>query len=356
MNSTTQPKVISTGISGEESIWRREFREAIRDPLELCRQLQLPIELSDAMRQAEVGFPLFVPQPFLQRIRSGDLQDPLLLQVLPRREESVRQASESDDAVGDLDSLLEYGLMQKYSGRALYVTTGVCPVHCRYCFRKHFPYPSSVSPRHWEKQVAFFRANPNVDEVILSGGDPLSLTDSAMRELIDGYQSIESLKRLRIHTRFPIMIPNRVTSELIEILSGCRLSCVVVLHINHANEIGSDVVAAIARLRASRALLLNQSVLLKGINDEWKILSELCLRLIDVGVLPYYLHQLDRTTGTSHFEVPISEGNRIMGELRRHLPGYAIPRYVMEEAGKQHKTPLEWTLSDIEHDAIHGIG
>jgi EF-P beta-lysylation protein EpmB len=221
------------------------------------------------------------------------------------------------------------------------VTTGACAVHCRYCFRRHFPYDESPrTPGEWEGALRLIASDPSIREVILSGGDPLTLVDASLAQLAESIAKIPHLRRLRVHTRLPIMIPERVTSELLDWLTGTRLSPVMVIHANHPAELQGAAAAAVRSIVAAGVPTLNQAVLLRGVNDSVETLAELSERLVDLGVMPYYLHQLDRVTGAAHFEVPENEGLRIVEALRRRLPGYAVPRYVQEVAGKPYKMPL----------------
>jgi EF-P beta-lysylation protein EpmB len=243
------------------------------------------------------------------------------------------------DPVGDSQVEVAPGLLHKYQGRVLLITTGACAIHCRYCFRRHYPYSSAPkSLDQWEPALDAIAADASIQEVILSGGDPLSVVDSVLSQLVERLDRISHLKRLRIHTRFPVVIPKRVTSNFLEILTDSRLSKWIVLHINHANEIDNEVIDAVERLRSSGAVLLNQSVLLRGVNDNVESLVELSERLLEVSVLPYYLHQLDPVQSAAHFKVPIDQGKRFVAEMAKQLPGFAVPKYVYEQAGEPNKT------------------
>ncbi|TWT90904.1 L-lysine 2,3-aminomutase [Pseudobythopirellula maris] len=325
--------------------WRAALRDAVRDPAELCRLLGLEETLAGPLAErgaaAAAGFPLLAPRSYIDRMRPGDPNDPLLRQVLPLGEETDIVEGFAADPVGDSAAELTPGLLQKYEGRALLVTTGACAVHCRYCFRRHFPYglaPKGVEA--WRPALEAIAADDSIHEAILSGGDPLTLVDATLAELAARLAAIPHLKRLRIHTRLPIVLPERVTDAMLGWLTGSRLAPVVVLHANHANELAGAAVEAIVRLRSAGVLLLNQSVLLRGVNDTADAQAALCERLVEVGVTPYYLHQLDRVAGAAHFEVPVERGRAIVAELRRRLPGYLIPKYVQEIAGEPHKTVL----------------
>ena len=330
-----------SSISSATTTWQQAMKEAVRDAGELCRLLDLPPQFAAQATAAAQSFPLFVPRPFLARMRRGDPADPLLRQVLPLDSETASAAGFTVDPVGDGFATLQPGLLQKYYGRALMVTTGACAVHCRYCFRRHFPYEQT--PRSWDDWQAAIEqieSDGTLTEVILSGGDPLTLVDDLLARLANRLAEIPHLRRLRIHTRLPIVIPQRVNDELLAWLTGTRLTPIVVVHVNHPAEIDDTVAAALGRLLDAGVPLLNQSVLLRGVNDDAEVLTELCERLIDLRVLPYYLHQLDRVAGAAHFEVPIERGRQLIAELQRRLPGYAVPRYVQEIAGRDHKVPL----------------
>ncbi|MEQ1830465.1 MAG: EF-P beta-lysylation protein EpmB [Pirellula sp.] len=324
------------------STWQQAMKNAIRDSTQLCKALDLdPAELR-LSRDGEDQFPVFVPHEFLRRMRRGDPNDPLLLQVLPRLEESMVVPDDALDPVGDQLVEMVPGLLHKYQGRVLLILSGACAVHCRYCFRRHYPY--GLAPKsfeQWKPALDYIANDPSVHEVILSGGDPLTISDSQLSQLSERLESISHVRRLRIHTRFPVVIPQRIDANLCRWLSESRLSKWVVLHINHPNEIDLELVQAIGRLRAIGCNVLNQAVLLRGINDQLDTLARLCEQLIDLGVIPYYLHQLDRVAGASHFEVDPEDGLKLVGQLASLLPGYAVPNYVREIAGEPSKTPME---------------
>lgn len=305
----------------------------MRDPHELCRLLDLPSSLGAEAARAAAGFPLLVPRPYLARITPGDPTDPLLVQVLPLTEELADVPGFRADPLGEADSP-QPGLLAKYQGRSLIVATGACGVHCRFCFRRHFPYPTSPTLRgDWEPVLRRIAGDPNQHEVILSGGDPLALPDEHLSRLTHDIAHIPQIRRLRVHTRLPIVIPSRVSDDLLGWLRATRLVLIVVVQVNHPREIDADVAAALGKLVDAGVPVLNQSVLLKGVNDDADVLAALCGRLADLRVMPYYLHQLDRVAGAAHFEVPEATGRELMAELRRRLPGYAVPRYVRETPG-----------------------
>ena len=321
--------------------WQTALAQAIRDPAQLLQQLQLPMDLLPAAQAAARRFPLRVPHSYLQRIRPGDLDDPLLRQVLPLAEECTSEPSGQIDPVGDLAAMPSPGLLHKYQGRALLVTTGACAIHCRYCFRRHFPYASG-NPLHQHRQATleYLQTHPELNELILSGGDPLSLPDGQLAGWVRECERFPHLQTLRLHTRLPVVLPERVDSALCTWLADTRLQTVIVLHINHPREIDQQVSQAIDALRQSGATLLNQSVLLRGINDSAATLTELSHVLFANGVLPYYLHQFDPVQGALHFAVPLVEGQQLMTQLRASLPGYLVPRYVQEIPGMAAKYPI----------------
>lgn len=328
--------------SAQPARWQLLWREAVSDPRELLRLLDLEHAAETLLPNADTGFPLRVPRGFVARMRRGDAFDPLLLQVLPSAAELGEVPGFTRDAVGDLAARATGGVLHKYTGRALLIATGSCAVHCRYCFRRHFPYADeTAAANRWEAALAHLRADDSIDEVILSGGDPLSLATHKLAELGHALVRITHVRRLRIHTRLPIVLPERVDAELTQWLGTLGLPCVVVLHANHANEIDASVRAACARLRGAGATLLNQSVLLAGINDNAGALCDLSERLFEAGVLPYYLHQLDRVAGAAHFEVGDAQALALAEAVRARLPGYLVPRLVREVAGESSKRPLD---------------
>ena len=328
-------------VDANESDWHRSLANAIRNPDELIDLLELSDEWKEPARMASELFPLLVPHSFLKRMQPGNPRDPLLLQVLPLGVEQAVTPGFVDDAVLDHESRRAPGLLQKYSGRVLMMAAGACAVHCRYCFRRHFPYGDE--PRRlqdWTPAFDEIRRDESLREVILSGGDPLMLTDSRLEVLCGTLAEIPHLRRLRVHTRLPIVLPNRVTPRLIRLLTTSPLTPIVVVHANHPNEIVGDCSESLRSLVRAGMTVLNQSVLLRGINDNADALAELSERLVDVGVVPYYLHQLDRVSGAAHFEVPEETGRALIEQLRSRLPGYAVPQYVREVAGEPFKKPL----------------
>lgn len=325
----------------DDCAWQEAMKSAIRAPVRLCRMLGLSAQQEDAAVRASRDFPVFAPLGYIARMRPGDPHDPLLRQVLPLADEMQPTPGFTADPVGDTAANVSPGLLQKYHGRALMITTGACAVHCRYCFRRHYPYGDGP-PRsmQWSAALGQIECDESIEEIILSGGDPLTLVDSRLEELVCRLAEIPHLRRLRVHTRLPIVIPDRVTESLIAWLRGTRLVPVMVVHANHAQELNEDVAAALAKLVDAGVPMLNQTVLLRGVNDDAETLVELSRRLLDCRVMPYYLHQLDRVAGAAHFEVHIEEGLRIVRQMQARLPGYAVPRFVQEIAGQPSKQVL----------------
>jgi EF-P beta-lysylation protein EpmB len=320
--------------------WRQSLRDAVTDPRELLALLQLP-QLAARLPPADAGFALKVPRAFVRRMRPGDARDPLLLQVLPQLAELDGAPGFSDDAVGDLAAVQAPGVLHKYAGRALLIAAGSCAVNCRYCFRRHFPYAGEIAAANaWRAAIDCLAADTSITEVILSGGDPLVLSTQKLTDLTRALPKLPHVRRLRIHSRLPVVLPERIDAALCTWLAGLPLQRVVVLHANHPNELDASVGAACARLREAGATLLNQSVLLRGINDDADALAGLSERLFAFGVLPYYLHQLDRVRGAAHFEVPDARARELIEQLRGRLPGYLVPKLVREHPSDPAKRPV----------------
>ena len=322
--------------------YMRSLAESVRTADGLVDALGLPERLREPARRAERLFPVFAPRSFLARMRPGDEFDPLLRQVLPLgEEESPPPPGYAADAVGDAAARPVPGLLHKYRGRALLIAAGSCAVHCRYCFRRHYPYGGG--PRRleeWEPAFRYLEGDPTVREVLLSGGDPLMLTDARLAAFVRRLERVPHLSRLRLHTRLPVVLPDRVTGDLLDLLRGTRLAAWVVVHANHPNEIAGDCADALRALASAGPPVLNQAVLLKGVNDDADALCDLAERLADLGVQNYYLHQLDRVAGAQHFEVTDETAAGLVRAMHARLPGYAVPRLVREEAGAAGKTPL----------------
>ncbi len=323
------------------SAWQRELAQAITDPAELLRTLELDPALLPGARATAARFSLRAPRGFVARMTRGDPNDPLLRQVLPLAAELESAPDFLADPVGDRAAMAASGVLHKYHGRALLLATGTCAVHCRYCFRREFPYAESrAGADEWRPALAYLTADTSLREVILSGGDPLSLSDRRLGTLLAALDRIPHLERLRIHSRQPIVLPERVDDGLLELLTQTRLRRVLVVHANHPREIDTRVRAALERLAAAGVILFNQSVLLRGVNDSAATLVELSEVLFAARVLPYYLHLLDRVRGAAHFEVKETEASAIMKAVRQRLPGYLVPRLVRERPGQPAKTPV----------------
>jgi len=326
-----------------ESSWQRDLAAAIRNPKALLAALGLSEqEIPEISAEATAEFPLLVPLSFLNRMEAGNPHDPLLRQVLPVEAEQTTVPGFTVDAVGDGAARQSAGLLQKYHGRVLMIAAGSCAIHCRYCFRRSYPYSDEPKRlRDWEPALHQVAEDETIREVILSGGDPLMLPSPGLAALVECIDAIDHVDRIRLHTRLPIVLPSRVDTELLQLLQSVRAQVVVVVHANHANEIQDDCRDALQQLVLSGFPVLNQAVLLKDINDTVEALERLSNVLINIGVLPYYLHQLDRVAGTAHFEVSAETARSLVAELRDRLPGYAIPRLVQEIPGRGSKTSLE---------------
>jgi EF-P beta-lysylation protein EpmB len=316
--------------------------QTITKPEGLVDALGLDPRLLTAARAANDTFALRVPAAFLARIKPGDPDDPLLKQILPVAAELEEQPGFIPDPLEERAATRAPGLLQKYAGRALLIATAACAIHCRYCFRREFPYAEQASedgPR-WSEALAAIAADPTLEEIILSGGDPLSLSDARLKQITDALAAMPHVKRIRVHTRTPVVMPARVNEGLCEWLASIGRPVVFVLHVNHPNEIDADVRAACARLRAAGVTLLNQSVLLAGVNDDVDTLRRLSVELMDAGVLPYYLHLPDRVRGTAHFDVAETRAKELVAGLASQLSGYLVPRLVREIPGMPSKTPV----------------
>jgi EF-P beta-lysylation protein EpmB len=321
--------------------WQQQLAEAFTDIEDLCRYLRLsPHDLPVSMAAAG-NFPLRVPLSFAARMQKGDPHDPLLRQVLPVNDELTAYPGFSSDPVGDLPAATQTGVLHKYRGRVLFINTGSCAINCRYCFRRNFPYADlQLSKQKENLAIQSIQENPGISEVILSGGDPLVLNDARLAKLLAQLNAIPHLKRIRIHSRLPIVLPARITDELLNALAQSPKQIIMVVHCNHANEINSHVIAACKRLGNHGITLFNQSVLLKGVNDDAATLCELSEQLFSYGIIPYYLHLLDKATGTGHFEVPEATAIALVKQVQATLPGYLVPRLVTEEAGAMSKQTI----------------
>ncbi len=318
-----------------------QIRTYFTNPLELLEKLHLTAEQMLFSAEAVQDFRFKVPAAYVDKIQAGDPDDPLLRQIFPVHQETLLTPGYKKDPLNEADSLSQPGLLQKYYGRALLLVTPNCAINCRYCFRRHYPYEDKG--HFWkqiEQNIEVIKQDLSISEVILSGGDPLSLSDSRLAELITMLETIPHLKRLRIHTRIPVVAPEQISDKFLKILADCRLHIIMVLHVNHAQEIALDSQESILKLHKQHISLLNQSVLLKGVNDNVDTLAALSEILIANNIIPYYLHMLDKIQGSSHFEVKDNDAKIIYQQLRAKLPGYMLPRLVREIPGKKSKTPI----------------
>lgn len=323
--------------------WQVELQHSFTRPAALLDYLELTVAPSGVAGQALQEFPLRVPRPYAQRMRKRDPGDPLLRQVWPAAEEELSADGDALDPVCDLHRLHPGGLIRKYQGRALLITSGACGIHCRYCFRRHFPYQDALASKGgWRAALAGITADPTISEVILSGGDPLALSDDKLETLVEGLEAIAHVKRLRIHSRQPVVLPQRVDQRLLGWLASSRLQKVLVLHANHAQELDAAVATACTELGRAGVTLLNQSVLLRQVNDNARTLSDLSEGLLAIKVLPYYLHIMDRVRGSAHFEVDETRARTLMQQLAACLPGYLVPRLVRETPGAPYKQIISW--------------
>lgn len=318
--------------------WQRQLSGAFTKLDALCGYLGLTIEDLPSAHAANQNFALKVPLSFAASIEKGNPNDPLLRQVLPVADELRDFPGFNDDPVGDLAAVAEIGVLHKYQGRVLLINTGTCAVNCRYCFRRNFPYAEiQLSKQKQQAALDYITADPSISEVILSGGDPLLLSDAQLAEVIKQLQKISHIKRIRIHSRLPIVLPARITDDLLAILAESSKSIVMVVHCNHANEINSRVITAFSRLKGQGITTFNQAVLLKGVNDDADTLCELSERLFESGVIPYYLHLLDKVRGAGHFEVSTERALELNLAMQSRLPGYLVPKLVTERAGAASK-------------------
>ena len=318
--------------------WQQQLAEAFNNIEDLCRYLHIsPNDLPVSIAAAE-DFPLRVPLSFAACMKKGNPHDPLLRQVLPVKDELFAYPGFGNDPVGDLNSATQTGVLHKYHGRVLFINTGSCAINCRYCFRRNFPYSDlQLGKQNENAGIQYIRENPDITEVILSGGDPLLLSDARLAKILQQLSAIKHLKRIRIHTRLPIVLPARITDELINTLAQSSKQIVMVVHCNHANEINPRVINACKLLVHQGITLFNQSVLLKGVNDNVAALCELSEQLFRHGIIPYYLHLLDKAIGTGHFEVSETVAIALFKEIQATLPGYLVPKLVQEQAGAMSK-------------------
>lgn len=316
--------------------WQQELAEGFSNIHELCKYLNIPLNKANVLTSPD--FPLRVPIEFVERMEKGNLNDPLLKQIFPVHDENEYFPGFNNDPVGDINAMAETGVIHKYHDRVLFITTGSCAINCRYCFRRNFPYSDfQLSTEKQTQAIDYIKNNKEITEVILSGGDPLILSDKKLFTLIQQLEQIKHIKRIRIHSRIPIILPSRITTEFCDMLATLNIPIVLVVHSNHANELNSNVKTACEKIQHSNVTLLNQSVLLKGINDHAQQLCALSEKLFDFGILPYYLHLLDKANGTGHFEVEQKTAIALMDQVKKHLPGYLVPKLVREQAGADNK-------------------
>lgn len=328
--------------NSDENAWKKELANATTSVPDLLNQLQL----DDYIQQIDCSpdFTCLITDSYLKKIEVGNINDPLLLQVLPLSEEhdDRHQQPGLTDPVADLDAMPSTGLLHKYHGRALLISTGACAVHCRYCFRRHYPYQQSScsSNNALEQTIGYLQQHTEIEEVILSGGDPLVLDNDKLKRLISTLETVSHIKTLRIHTRLPVVLAKRINTGLLQLLRSTRFHVVMVIHANHANELGQEEQNNLLLLRNNGIVLLNQSVLLKGINDNTDTLVALSKRLFECHTLPYYLHLLDPVKGAMHFDINKQTAIRLKCEMDQHLAGYLVPKLVQEIAGKGAKTAI----------------
>jgi EF-P beta-lysylation protein EpmB len=340
-------------LDSEVTAWQRELAEAFSSVDSLCRYLKISTDNLPFPEQYR-HFPLRVPKGFVDCMEPGNPYDPLLRQVLPLHDESAVLPGYSLDPVGDLNAVATPGLIHKYQGRVLLISTGACAIHCRYCFRRNFPYADlQLSSQKIQHALNYIQSHPDITEVILSGGDPLLLNDSKLGHLLALLNEIPHVKRLRIHSRVPVVLPSRITTTLLDNLSATAKQVVLVIHANHANELSTSVKQACERLQQRRITLLNQSVLLKGVNDDVEALCGLSEQLFSFGVLPYYLHMLDQASGVAHFAVPEVQALELHRQMRKNLPGYLLPKLVKEQAGAAYKIPVGLQADDNDKARNH---
>ena len=337
------PQIITQISDKLHTSWQKELANVITDPKTLLELLDIPPENYQQHFAARKLFPVRVPRPLLSRIKKGDINDPILKQVMPLDVEFSITDGYVEDPLEEHDTVAP-GLLHKYKHRVLMMVKTGCAINCRYCFRRHFPYAdNSPNKARWQQALSYIQNHQEINEVIFSGGDPLMASDEHLQWLIDEIEKISHIRRLRIHTRLPIVIPQRITPALVKTLSSTTLKVTVVFHINHANEIDESVIQAIEPLRAARIPLFNQSVLLKGINDKANTLATLSERLFDIGIQPYYLHLFDKVQGVAHFDISEEVAKKIILQLMAILPGFLMPKLVREIAGESSKTPINVT-------------
>lgn len=322
--------------------WQKELANAVKNPLQLLQLLEIDPESVRLSEAARKSFAMLVPMPFVKKMKKGDISDPLLQQVLPIDDETKLFDGYSLDPLGEHQNGIQ-GVLHKYKSRVLLILKSGCAVNCRYCFRRHFPYQdNNLNKQQFAEVLNYLKDHPNVNEVILSGGDPLMAKDEFLQYLLSELDKLPQLKRLRIHSRLPVVIPQRITDELCQLLKSSRLKVIFVLHINHANEIDSIFTTAIAKLHRAGVQLLNQSVLLKGVNDSSEALVALSEALSQAHILPYYLFLLDKVQGAQHFDIETEKAQQLMQQIAIELPGYLVPKLSREIAEQKSKTLINY--------------
>ncbi|WP_435236425.1 EF-P beta-lysylation protein EpmB [Psychromonas sp. PT13] len=333
-------QLITVNNTVETANWQKELANALKNPLELLQKLEISPENVPLSDKARKSFPMLVPIPFVQKMKKGDINDPLLKQVLPINDEELVSDGYNLDPLQEHDSAIP-GLLHKYTSRVLLILKSGCAVNCRYCFRRHFPYQdNNINKQQLQKVITYIQAHPEINEVILSGGDPLMSKDYFLEYVVNSLEQLPQLTRLRIHSRLPVVIPSRITNTLCDILKNSRFNVVFVFHINHGNEIDPAFCDAAAKLKLAGVQLLNQSVLLKGVNDNSKTLINLSENLFSAGILPYYLFLLDKVQGAQHFDLPERHAQQLIKEMNQGLPGYLVPKLSREIAGEKSKTVI----------------
>ncbi|MDO6425822.1 EF-P beta-lysylation protein EpmB [Thalassotalea sp. 1_MG-2023] len=335
------PQIIPYIHDNLHTSWQKELADVVTDPSVLLKMLDIDPNVYQTHFSARKLFPVRVPKPFIARMVKGDIDDPLLKQVMPLSAEFIETQGYSADPLAEHETVAE-GLLHKYTHRVLMIVKAGCAINCRYCFRRHFPYAdNSPNKQRWQQALDYIAEHQEINEVIFSGGDPLMANDQHLQWLIAQIERISHVKRLRIHSRLPVVIPQRITSELVNMLANTRLKSTLVFHINHPNEIDEQFANAIEPLRQARIPLFNQSVLLKGINDEVSTLCLLSEQLFDHGIQPYYLHLFDKVQGVAHFDISEQQAQSLVKNMMATLPGFLMPKVVREIAGEANKTPIK---------------
>lgn len=338
------PHIITRKVESVEQNWLKQLANGISDPAKLLEQLEIdPTPWKNGF-EARKLFAQRVPQSFVDRMEKGNPYDPLLRQVLPLSEEFEVHQGYSNDPLEEQNNAIP-GLLHKYRNRALMIVKGGCAINCRYCFRRHFPYDENKGSKSvWQTSLDYIQQHPEIDEIILSGGDPLMAKDDELSWLVARIADIQHVKRLRIHSRLPVVIPARITEQLTDLLGQTRLQVILVTHINHAQEIDQTLANALDKLKQVGVTLLNQGVMLKDVNDSVSSQIALSNALFEAGVLPYYMHVLDKVQGAAHFFISDQQAKEIMAGVLEQTSGYLVPKLTREIGGRASKTPLDLHL------------